>query len=301
MSFAKSIKIILNAIHAHPLASKHKSKAYFNLVKWQVSQLFSPGIKKINFIGNTVLLINKGMTGATGNIYCGLHDFEDMGFLLHFLREGDLFIDIGANVGSYSVLASGYCKAKSIAYEPLPHTFEHLKKNIEANNIFHLVKLKNTAVGSQKGTLKFTTNFDTVNHVLAASDKKNEDFINVLVCVLDIELEEEGLNNCIIKIDVEGFETEVLNGMENTLKNEEVKAIIIELNNSGTRYGYNEGEIHKKLLANNFYPFSYNPFTRVLLKLDTHLSTNTIYVKDYVFVMQRLNTARKISIFSESF
>ena len=45
------------------------------------------------------------MHGVTGNVYCGLHDFAEMSFMLHLLRAGDLFADIGANVGSYTVLA----------------------------------------------------------------------------------------------------------------------------------------------------------------------------------------------------
>ena len=45
-----------------------------------------------------------GMTGATGNVYCGLHEFEDMALVLHALRPRDLFVDVGANVGSYTVL-----------------------------------------------------------------------------------------------------------------------------------------------------------------------------------------------------
>jgi hypothetical protein len=43
------------------------------------------------------------MTGATGNVYYGLHEFQDMAFVTHYLREGYLFADIGANIGSYSV------------------------------------------------------------------------------------------------------------------------------------------------------------------------------------------------------
>jgi hypothetical protein len=42
---------------------------------------------------NSKLLVWKGLTGATGNIYCGLHEFEDMAFLLHFLRPRDLSAD----------------------------------------------------------------------------------------------------------------------------------------------------------------------------------------------------------------
>jgi len=44
---------------------------------------------------------------------------NDMGFLLHFLRKDDLFLDVGANIGSYTVLAGGAVGAKSISFEPV--------------------------------------------------------------------------------------------------------------------------------------------------------------------------------------
>lgn len=47
------------------------------------------------------------MRGATGNVYVGLHEFESMGFVLHVLRSSSAFIDVGANVGAYTVLAAG--------------------------------------------------------------------------------------------------------------------------------------------------------------------------------------------------
>ena len=74
------------------------------------------------WIGGQRLSIRRGMRGATGNIYVGLHEFADMMLTLNFLREGDLFLDIGANVGSYTVLASGICRAVTWAFEPDPGT-----------------------------------------------------------------------------------------------------------------------------------------------------------------------------------
>ena len=73
------------------------------------------------------------MTGATGNIYAGLHEFNDMAFCLHLLRSGDLFVDVGANIGSYTVLASKVAGANSITLEPVPQTFERLKRNVNIN------------------------------------------------------------------------------------------------------------------------------------------------------------------------
>ena len=129
MSLVKSFKIIFSAIHKHPLAKMHKLKAFYNVIKWQLSQLLFPGIKKVPFIAGTYLLAKKSMTGATGNIYTGLLEFDDMAFVLHALRPDDLFADIGANIGVYSVLAAKNAGASVIAVEPIPSTSVHLKNN----------------------------------------------------------------------------------------------------------------------------------------------------------------------------
>ena len=131
MSFNKKLGHFFNAVNKHPLASKHKLKAYFKFVKWQISQALKPGVRKISFAGNTSLLVKKGMTGATGNIYFGLHEFEEMSFLLHFLNEADTFYDVGANIGSYTILAAGVCGAKVCSFEPVPSTFFFFKRKCE--------------------------------------------------------------------------------------------------------------------------------------------------------------------------
>jgi hypothetical protein len=66
----------------------------------------------VPFVDDTKLLADPAMGmaryGSYGAVFvCGLTEFEDMGFALHLLTDEDLFGDIGANVGFYSVLASG--------------------------------------------------------------------------------------------------------------------------------------------------------------------------------------------------
>ena len=121
--------------------------------------------KYIDFAENSKILIRKGLTGATGNLYCGLHDFEPMGFLLHFLRKEDLFVDVGANIGSYTILASGEIGADSIAFEPVPFAFQTLQENIRINSIETKVRTFNAALASKQGALNFTSDLDTCNHV----------------------------------------------------------------------------------------------------------------------------------------
>jgi hypothetical protein len=56
------------------------------------------------YIGETSFIASPGMAGIVGNIYTGLEDFEEQGFLLHIIRKDDLFVDVGANVGGYTLL-----------------------------------------------------------------------------------------------------------------------------------------------------------------------------------------------------
>lgn len=292
------IKRTFGFILTHKLAERNKLKALNELFKWQIQTAFSEKkLFKKKFATVLTVLVNKGQTGMTGNLYTGLHEFEDMGFLLHFLRPQDLFADAGANVGSYSLLASGVAGARTIAFEPVPSTFKSLEKNIKINNLSDLVQLYNIGLSSEKGTLTFSSLHDTTNHVVTNPNIPNT--ISVPVDTLD----DVCINDfpSLLKIDVEGFETEVLKGARSILSNAILKAIIIELNGSGNRYGYNELDIHNKLLELGFKASDYDPLERTIRFKEHFGSSNTIYIRDKNFVESRINTAAKRDIFGVTF
>lgn len=300
MKKLKQITSILKSINAHPLAGRHRLKAYLRFIRWQIAGFINSGEKQIVFTDRTYLLAKRGMEGATGNIYMGLHEFPDMGFLLHFLRSGDLFFDIGANVGSYTVLASGHIGAHTISFEPVPSTFRSLEKNIKVNNIGLLVKAYNVGVSSKRGKLIFTTFHDSINHVLKDYEGNSPDVAEVEVVTVD-EIVAGNRTPVLIKIDVEGYETEVLNGMNSALSDNALKGIIIELNGSGERYGYDENKIHSHLANLGFKSYQYDPFKRQLEELNTHGHFNTLYLRNMSFIKDRLKKAESISLFSETF
>lgn len=271
-----------------------KLKVVSRFLKWQISQFFNRFPIIYPFTENSKLIIKKSMTGATGNLYYGLDEFNDMSFLLNFLRKKDLFIDIGANIGSYTILASAEIGAKTISIEPAPSTFGFLKDNILLNNILNSVEAHNIGLAKNKGHIRFTDNLDTVNHV---ATNKDENTIKIKVNSLDKIIGKR--NPSLIKIDVEGFELEILKGSNNTLKKQSLKAIIIELNGLGNRYGYDDKEIDKKLTYYGFLPYKYDPFSRLLSLINIQNKqhkSNLIYIRDIAFVERRVDTARKIKI-----
>lgn len=249
----------------------------------------------VPFTSKTWLLMERGMTGATGNFYCGLHEFEDMAFILNLLRPTDTFVDIGANIGSYSILASGHVGAFSIAVEPLPATFARLRANARFNNLDDLVSLHNVGIGLSESTLRFTSTLDTVNHVATELDKGLE-YIDVPVVRLDDLTRQQ--NPICIKIDVEGFEKNVIDGGVATMSKNSLRAVLMELNGSGARYGFHDDDIHNTMLTYGFEPFTYDPFKRQLYPLSNRNDTagNTLYLRDLNFVKERLVTAVEIQL-----
>ena len=114
-----AIRNLSNLFSNHPLTRDAPMGAWARFASWQVrSRLQNEVI--FPWIGGQRLAVRRGMTGATGNVYVGLHEFSDMMLSLHFLREADHFLDVGANVGSYTILAAGVCKARVWAFEPAP-------------------------------------------------------------------------------------------------------------------------------------------------------------------------------------
>jgi FkbM family methyltransferase len=292
------IKRTLGFILSHPVGRRHPVRSICRFILWQLQSSFYPSklfIKR--FIAPVRYYARKGLTGITGNIYVGVHEFDDMMFLLHFLRPGDSFFDVGANVGGYTLLASGVCKADSITIEPVSSTMEILNKNMALNNLKGRVTTINSAAGAQAGVLSFTSNEDTTNHVATENESTQNNIVNVPVITIDSLIDKN--QPSLIKIDVEGFETEVLRGMKATLDLSSLKAIIIELNGSGERYGYSEEQIHRLLLANKFKPYSYDPFKRLLTEAKTFGDMNTIYCRDMDFIARRLQTANGIKVMGE--
>jgi FkbM family methyltransferase len=286
---------MLRFITEHPLNRKRKVASMLRLVSWQLGSRIASGPVTINFVNDAKLLVRPGMTGATGNIYTGLHEFEDMAFVLHVLRTSDLFVDVGANVGSYTILASAALGAKTIAFEPIPTTYGHLVDNIDLNGVHDLVTAHNIGVGAERGELIFTSSLDTVNHVLGPAESDITS-TKIAVNTLDEMLGES--RPTVIKIDVEGFETRVIDGAAKALSRDTLLAVVMELNGSGERYGFDESTLHARMLGYAFRPFTYSPFTRQLLSLEGKKSTsgNTLYIKNLERVQERLVSAQPFTV-----
>jgi FkbM family methyltransferase len=266
-------------IYQHPLNSSHKLGALLFFLKWQIGTKILNKEIVIPWVDECSFIAGKGERGLTGNIYGGLMEPEEMLFLLHTLQPCWRFIDVGANVGAYTLLASKVIGANSIAFEPIPKTVEKLKTQIALNGITNKVKVFVAGVANMPGRLYFTNLNSTTNHISTEGLSKNT--VEVEMLTLDSVLD-EGNDQLFIKIDVEGSEYLVLEGAIKLLQSERVEAIIIELCGAGEAFGHSDLEVHQLLVRHGFHPIKYDFHLKKITLIDGYRNDcpNTIYIRD---------------------
>lgn len=277
---------------SHELTAAKPLQALWRYVSTNLQFLYKTKITH-NWVEGLKLSIQKGDAGLVGNIYYGLYEFRESSFLLHFLRREDCFLDVGANMGHFSILTSGSIGNRSICVEPLESTFDRLKEQVSLNKLDTLVKVHNCGVSSEAGTLFLSNDKGVMNKIV--------DECHPHATAIDVKTIDQLVNTTTItamKIDVEGYELQALKGAVKTLNNAALKVIIIELNGSGKNYNIEDDEISNFLVERGFSPYRYVPFTRCLNPVDKYDKSqfNTIFIRDVDFVNQRTATAPQIKV-----
>jgi|TARA_B110000438_G_scaffold23772_1_gene21849 FkbM family methyltransferase len=139
-----------------------------------------------------------------------------------FVKKGDNVIDVGAHVGYYTFLMAKMVgnEGKVYSFEPDPENFALLKKGIEANNLKN-VEIIQKAVSNTNSTIKlFLSDTDrATNRIYDAGINDAHKIIEVETCSIDEFLNEKEIKIDFVKIDAEGSEQGVIEGMKTTLKN----------------------------------------------------------------------------------
>jgi FkbM family methyltransferase len=281
-----SIRNLSKFFSTHPLTREAPFGAWARFVAWQIRSRVQKDII-FHWIEGQCLAVRRGMNGATGNIYVGLHEFADMMLPLHFLRETDLFFDIGANIGTYSILAAGVRGAEVWAFEPDPQTALSLKRNIHLNGLQGRVKIHEMAIGDYDGVMTFTLGLDTMNRIATSIDDQVQ---TVQVRRIDGLISDRW--PIMIKLDVEGHEEAAIRGAKALFANDSLKVVELETVTE---------EIENTLEQYGFSQAFYDPFSRLLTSSETlHGASNAVYVRDWDFVAARLAAAPNVRVLGKS-
>ncbi|HLG33692.1 MAG TPA: FkbM family methyltransferase [Bacteroidia bacterium] len=190
-------------------------------------------------------------------MYFGFND-PSQSALLALCKPGDVIIDIGTNIG-FSLLSMAKISGTVgfvLGFEPDPVNFRQLEKNIALNN-FTNIKVTQTGLGDEPGKFKLENivEFNSGGkRIVAAGNAALSDYAEVEINTLDNFLESNVPLSKIdlIKIDVEGFEFNVLKGATNAIRNYS-PVLFIELDDNNLRQQSSGAKELIHFLAENGY------------------------------------------------
>lgn len=190
------------------------------------------------------------------------HGTTDVRFLKQFLRPGDVFVDIGANISSHCItLAKHLGNSSQIhAFEPHPRTFAYLEKNRLINRLDNL-HTYNVALGDEDGEVFFSdVPWNDLNRVLESPEQEIS-ALRVPVRLLDSYAFARSPITA-IKLDVEGFELPVLRGATIALQN--TQFLYFEVSDLHyEKYSYSTGDIVQFLDQNGWKIYRFVDESRV--------------------------------------
>lgn len=182
------------------------------------------------------IFVNTGDLGCPSPIVNGgVWEPENLAVLLSFVRHDTVFLDIGANVGYFSVAVGNRIgnAGQVYAYEPHPDLTALIARSIHLNSLEHKVTVTQMALSDHPGTLSLFYPDDHLGRGTAARtiDEPGRT-ITVEAAVLDTLLPETLIVD-LVKIDVEGFELPVLRGMLGLLRRSPDVKLLYEKLESG--------------------------------------------------------------------
>jgi FkbM family methyltransferase len=164
------------------------------------------------------------------------------------------FINIGANLGYYSLLAASVLPNLRIAaYEPQTDLCKLIEKSAQVNG-FANIAVHNCALGNEHGSAWLETFDDLYGSGTLASEHLMQGAKAVATTISTLDSDRSDSPELLL-IDAEGFEFKILKGAEQNIKNAKKMALIIEF--SASRYE-NKKEFVEWLFANNFVPYKIN-------------------------------------------
>jgi len=195
-----------------------------------------------------------GLLKTIGNLLAKSdYEFLFKKAILSRIAPSDSVYDIGANRGFYTQkFLEKTPQGKVFAFEPVPECNQVIQQLSGTSKHLFLNQME---VGSSKGVVPMSIGTDVLNATSTIKNQKNENDIMVEIDTIDNIVSYNKSVPNVLKIDVEGFELEVIKGMKETLKNSTVQVIAMEIHFSSMEkmgYQYGPKEIVDVLKTNKF-------------------------------------------------
>ncbi len=224
------------------------------------------------------------------------YELEELQMQYKLIKPYDTIIDIGANLGWYSMhIAKQYPQCRVFAFEPIPDTYNFLNKNLKINKIENVyTHLK--GLSSEPGTLKMF--YDPLLSVNASlQNLTNNDSINTINCEIDTLDNFSEINKIenihFIKCDIEGAELFALKGATNVLRNSKPIIFCEMLRKWSKKFNYHPNDIINFMANLDYtcYIIIHNKLQIISEINDETTATNFIFLHNINHKQQQIDFA----------
>ena len=180
-------------------------------------------------------------------MYLNVYEQRESSLIKGYLQPGMTFVDAGANVGYYTLMAASLVGPEGavFAFEPSPYAFGRLIETVQ-NNPIPQVRAFQAGLSDVSGRARLYMQREAGRHTPGMIPHEGRDPIDVSVDTLDRFLAANGVEHVdLLKIDVEGFEPNVIRGAEGSMRRGKIRSILCEfnryelgMNNSSTLHLY---------------------------------------------------------------
>lgn len=225
------IMTFLGQIASRLFVGKNVGNTWWGRLLWQAYYRLLPKTQAWVSVNGHKMWLNLNDRNQL-SISIGTHERQVLDLFCSVLEPGWTVVDIGANVGYYTLPASQKVGAtgRVIAFEPEPSNVEHLHKHLRANGFSNVV-VEPMAILDQPGEVRLYCGTDSGIHstVRERLTKALGNYLNVQATTLDEYCQAHGLKPDLIKVDAEGAELKVLAGMTRTLQQSPKIHLFLEL------------------------------------------------------------------------
>ena len=253
-------------------------------------RLHPPGenqFTRVRFAWNLEVLVNLGEKVGRDLYYgAGFETFE-FEIVRKLLGEGDIFVDVGANLGLYTLVASRLVgELGSVhAFEPQAETYQLLADNVRRNHVSNVV-LNQAALGETNGEAELFINRESALTSMGRTGRGSVINIQkVPVWTLDDYADRNGIERInFLKVDVEGFEGNVLRGGIGMISRSPDLVVLSELAEKNFQpMGFSVNEVIDWMRALGFVVWMVNDSEKLLEKIDekavSYPSNNFIFAR----------------------
>ncbi len=234
MKYANEVKAAIEMVQSRGIQPTLERTINFTRARWEdrsrrkdFDRMALKGPQVRTVLGSKMELMPEKEGLDRDLLLDGIREPVATGHILSILREDDVVLEVGANIGYYALMEASRCR-KIYAIEPHPENVDRLKRNIELNG-YDNIEVQHAGFGEEDGTMKLYTSELSNWHTAKENPGSSGEFIEVDCHRIDTFAANHETPT-FIKMDVEGYELQVLRAATETLKT--IRHLFIELHGS---------------------------------------------------------------------